>query len=401
MGARRYLKEATMELPNDRSALPAEHAGTPVPEPATPESTAAAPAADGLDANPDPLTVALDRLVDRGLLDRSQAGAVLVELGRPPHPPRPGGLRRLLGEIAGYLGASFVVGATLIFLGQEWDSLGQAGRFSTLAAMAAILFGTGLAVRQRAAPAGDNVRRRLASTLLTGAAAAAGFAAYVGLEYAAVPGGRLPGDTAGFVSSVVGLAVAIVGYLLARSALGQLAVAVAAFAVYADLLNLLTVEGTEAVGLGMLALGALWAVLAWRRLVAEHLFAIAIAVTFGLIGAQTVAIRGNESGNLLGYALTALVAGICFTAYTRIRDWVVLAGGVIGATLVVPEFLNDVTDGSLGASGVMLVAGVTLLAGSLVGLRMRRDAQPGPTQPGPTQPGPTQPGPTQPAPTAT
>jgi hypothetical protein len=365
VAGRRYLKEATVELPDDRSALP------------------------------DRLNAALEVLVDRGVLDRAQAGAVLAELGGPPHRSRPGGLRRLLGEISGYLGASFVVGAALIFLGQEWDGLGRAGRFWVLAATAAVLFGAGLAVRLRAAQpgrrwwrsrAGDNVRRRLASTLLTGAAAAAGFAAYVSLEHTvAVADGQPSTGTASFVASVVGLAVVIAGYLLARSALGQLGSAVAAFAVYGYLLDLLRVDGTAAVGLGALALGGLWAVLAWQRLVAERLFATAIAVTFGLIGAQTVAVGGSEgAGNLLGYGLTALVAGICFTAYARTRDWVVLAGGVIGATLVVPEFLYDVTGGSLGVSGVLLVAGVTLLAGSLAGLRMRRDAGPGPAQPDPT-----------------
>jgi hypothetical protein len=59
-----------------------------------------------------------------------------------------------------------------------------------------------------------------------------------------------------------------------------------------------------------------------------------------------------------------------------VREWIVLAGGVIGATLVVPEFLYDVTDGSFGASGVMLAAGVTLLGASLAGLRIRRSVDP-------------------------
>jgi hypothetical protein len=76
--------------------------------------------------------------------------------------------------------------------------------------------------------------------------------------------------------------------------------------------------------------------------------------------------------------VTALVAGVCFTAYAKIREWIVLAGGVAGVSLAVPEFLYDVTDGSLGASGVMLVAGVTLLGGSLVGLRIRRTPDPDP-----------------------
>jgi hypothetical protein len=364
------FQEAQVELPSDRSVRPEEPA-------------AGFPGTDRPEIDRVLLTTALDRLVDRGVLDRTQADAVVTELGGPPS-PRPEGLRRRLGEIAGYLGASFVVGATLLFLGEEWDALGRGGRFAILAIMAAILFGSGVAVRRRVAPpgahwwrpwAGDSMRRRLSSTLLTGAAVAVSFAVYVILE---VTGQTYPDpdDDARFVASVAGLAVVIAGYLLARSALGQLGIAVAAFASCGTLLDLLDAEEMEAFGFSLLALAAVWVVLAWRRLVTEHRFALAIAVTFGLIGAQLVVIGDSETQNYLGYALTALVAGICFAAYARIREWVVLAGGVVGATLVVPEFLYDVTDGSLGASGVMLVAGVTLLAGSLAGLRIRRNPDP-------------------------
>jgi hypothetical protein len=324
-----------MELSGDGSARPAEQAG---------------------------VAAALDRLVGRGVLDRVQADAVLRECGGPPAPRRPEGLRRRLGEIAGYLGASLVVGATLLFLGEEWDSLGRTGRFLILAAMAAILFGSGVAVRRRAG--GDSVRRRLASTLLTGAAAATGFATYVSLDIAARD------DKALFAGSVAGLAVVTVGYLLARSALGQFSAAVAAYAVYGSVVDLLDAGEPDAYGFGMVALGVVWVVLGWRRLVTERRPALAIAATFGLVGAQLIIVVGAHAGNAFGYALTALVAGLCFAAYARIREWIVLVGGVAGATLVVPEFLYDVTDGSLGASGVMLVAGVTLLAGSLAGLRI-------------------------------
>lgn len=359
-----------MEQPGDRSPEPDGSAPARTPE-----------------IDSDRLTGALDRLVDRGVLNRTQADAVLTELGGPPGPWRPEGLRRRLGEIAGYLGASFVIGATLLFLGQEWESLGRTGRFLILAAMAVILFASGVAVRWRAAPPGarwwrpwtaDSVRRRLSSTLLTGAAAAVSFAVFVSLDDS-TPYGVTP-DKAPFSASVAGLVVVVLGYLMARSAVGQLGMAVAASAVYGSLLNLVNADETEMFGFGLLALGALWAGLVWRRLLTERRFALAIAVTFGLIGAQTVVIGDSETQNYLGYALTALVAGICFAAYARIREWDVLAGGVIGATLVVPEFLYDMTDGSLGASGVMLVAGVTLLAGSLAGLRIRRT----PDAPAPT-----------------
>ncbi|GIF22290.1 hypothetical protein BJ973_002614 [Actinoplanes tereljensis] len=313
--------------------------------------------------DPDRLDAALERLVQRGVLDAAQAGAVRQEYAGPVEAGRPHGLRRQLGEIAGYLGASFVVGATLLFLGEQWDSLGRGGRVAILGAIAVVLLGAGVAVRSRSR-AGDSVRRRLSSTLLTGAGLATGTAVYAMFDTSTT-------DAAGLVASVAGLAVVVGGYLLARSALGQLAAAVGAFAVVASLLSLLHLGDTAMLGAGTIALGLGWVLLLWRRLVAEHRFALAIAVTFGLGGAQLLVASDGGTQNYLGYALTAIVAGICFTAYARLRDWVVLAGGVIGATLVVPEFLYDISGGSLGASGVMLAAGVTLLAGSLAGLRLR------------------------------
>jgi len=317
----------------------------------------------------DRLTAALDRLVDRGVLDRPQADAVLAEAAGQPQAGQPQGLRRLAGEIAGYLGASFVVGATLLFLGEQWGVLGRPGRFSILAAMGVVLFGSGLVVRLRH-DHGD-VRRRLASTLMTGAAAATGFAAFAILDNAGSDAST--SDGAPLAASVTGLAVVVIGYVLARTALGQLGMAVAAFAAYGTLLEFVGVDGAVQLGVGTLVLGVLWAGLAWRRLVAERRFALAIAVALGLTGAQTVLFEDRPAVNILAYALMAVVAGCCFTAYAKMRDWVLLAGGVAGATVVVPEILYDVTDGSLGAAGVMLVAGVTLLAGSLIGLRIRRD----------------------------
>lgn len=388
-----------MEMPNDRIVPPKEHAIGPAPDPAGPESTAStamrarAPEAGGPEIDVARLAAALDRLVERGALDRVQAGAVVMEYRGLSGPPHREGVRRSLGEIAGYLGASFVVGATLLFLGEQWDALDRAGRFSVLAVVAVLLFGSGVAVRSRAVPAGDrwwshwtgdSVRRRLSSTLLTGAAAAAGFAVYAGLEVTAPD--TAAGDYPLFAASLTGLAVVIVGYLFARSALGQLATAVAAFAACSSLLDLVNLDEPEAFGLGMLALGVVWVLAAWRRLVTEGRFALAIAVTFGLVGAQVVVLGDRQGETFLGYALTALVAGLCFTAYAWVLDWVVLAGGVVGATVVVPEFLYDVTGGSLGVSGVMLAAGVTLLAGSLAGLRIRRHPDQGAAPAAPTTP---------------
>jgi len=204
-------------------------------------------------------------------------------------------------------------------------------------------------------------RRRL----LTGAAAAAGFAV-------TVLGGDPLAAGAPLAGASTALVVVLAGYRLAPTAFGQLGVATAVIAAYAALLWLLDVDGPVQFGAGLIGLGAVWAVAVWRRLIVERRSGYAVSVLLALAGAQTAAVDHP----MTGYALTALVAVAAFTAYGRIRDWIPLAAGVAGTTLVVPEFLFEVTDGALGASGIMLAAGVTLLAGSLAGLRLRAAGAP-------------------------
>jgi hypothetical protein len=74
----------------------------------------------------------------------------------------------------------------------------------------------------------------------------------------------------------------------------------------------------------------------------------------------------------LSYALTALVAAGCFAGFVVVRNWLVLATGVLAVVLVVPEALNDWTGGGIGGAALLLVAGVALLAASGLGLRLRQ-----------------------------
>lgn len=313
----------------------------------------------------DRLTAALDRLVEQGTLDRAQADAVVRELGVPV--VAPAAPRRVLAEIAGYLGASFVLGATLLCVGRQWEDMSDGQRFLVFVVAALILAGAGLAARGLVAlgTARDDVRRRLSSTLLTGAAGAAGFAAFQAVE-------PISGDDpAVLAGTAVWLLVAAGGYLLSRSALGQLNVAAAALACYGGLLEVIDEVDAVPFGLGTMTLGGIWALLAVTRAFAEHRLALGVAVTYGVFGPQILVIDDSDA-LYLGQLLTASVSALCFVAYFRVREWTVLAGGVVAATLAVPEFLFEVTGGALGSSGALLIAGVTLLAGSLAGLRLRR-----------------------------
>jgi hypothetical protein len=110
--------------------------------------------------------------------------------------------------------------------------------------------------------------------------------------------------------------------------------------------------------------------LAERRVWREQLPAQVVGGVMALFGSQLL--MGLDQP-WPAYLLTLLVAALGFTMYVVRRAWPYLAVGVVGVTVAVPEALLDWTSGSLGTAGVLLVAGVTLLGASLLGLRLRKE----------------------------
>ena len=103
----------------------------------------------------------------------------------------------------------------------------------------------------------------------------------------------------------------------------------------------------------------------------EPMMARTAGLTIALVAAQ-LALTDNANA---AYALTFAVAVAGFAMYLRIAAEHDLAVGVLGVTLVVPEAVIDWTDGALGPAGAVLVAGLTLLAASLGGFRMRKELE--------------------------
>jgi hypothetical protein len=91
-----------------------------------------------------------------------------------------------------------------------------------------------------------------------------------------------------------------------------------------------------------------------------------------VIGAQ-MTVFTDQGTNWFGYLVLAAVAVGAFGMYVARPAWPYLAAGVVALTLVVPEALLDWFDDALGPAGALLVAGVTLLAASLAGLRLRKE----------------------------
>ena len=277
-----------------------------------------------------------------------------------------------LVEVVAYLGAALVLAAGFLFLLRSWDDLGDVGQVSFLAAVAVVLGVAGLVTAPRGEPGAADVRRRLGGTLLTGSAVAAGFTVGVALavftdlatheiSWPLVAGG------------LVTCAGAALGYRAASTAVGLLGMVVGVLAAVSEVGSSLADQPAReslGVGTGVFVVAVVWVLLTERGAFEQLRVARVLAVVIALFGAQAAAADGLR---WVGYLYFVVVVAVGVWLYLTRLDWPYLAGAVVAVTLVVPEAVSDWTEGSLGVVGGVLVAGITLLAASFAGYRLRRD----------------------------
>jgi hypothetical protein len=324
----------------------------------------------------------VDALVDAGLLDparRGEADAVVRDaLGGDVAPaPLTGSLRRRMAEIAGYVGGAFVVGAAALFFSATWADLTLGVQVGLMLGTAAVLVAAALALAAAAHGRGglvaehEAVRRRLTSVLMTGAAGSAAFGTGLLL------GDRMDdGSLALTLAALVGLVVSAAGYLLAPTTVGQLGIVVPVLVAVPAFLDSLDTESSSPLPVAglYLLLGAAWLVLAERGVWREVLPARVIGCVVAVFGAQLPVF---DDPAWVGYVVTAAVGVAAFWLYVVSRAWPYLATGVVAVTIAVPEALSDWFEGALGAAGVLLATGVTLLLAALAGLRLRQEVTEG------------------------
>jgi hypothetical protein len=320
-------------------------------------------------------------LVAAGLVERHRAveaervvARALEPDGDPSvAPPARQGARTMLVEIAGYVGSALVLASVALLLGRLWDEFSATLQVAILALIAVVLAGAGVAASRvgggydELAAGRDAMRRRLTATLLVGGALAAACA--VGQQTTFVVDDA-SSEAPWLLGGATMLALSVVAYRYARSALGLVAVLGAAVVVVVaaagDRSALLT-------GLALVGVAAVWlAATELTGVMEERVVARALGTGLALVGAQVVVLLDDRHENV-AYALTAAVAVAGFVLYLRTAAWPYLVAGVLGTTLVVPEAVMGWTDDSLGPAGGVLVAGLTLLGASLAGLRVRRE----------------------------
>lgn len=308
-------------------------------------------------------------LLAPGTEDRSLA-VVQRALTAEPSGPQAGGLPKLV-EVVAYLGGALVIAAGFLFLMQSWDDLGDVGQVTFLAVVALVLAVAGAVTLGSRARATNDIRRRLSGTLLTGAALASGFAVGVAIEvstdrsfdelyWPALAGG------------LVVAAVSAVAYRFSSTAVGLVGMLGGTLTAAINLVD--AVDGDESVwaGCAFVTVGVVWLLLTELGVFDQQTIARTLGVAVALFGAQVATFSGDQ--DWVGYLLTALVAAAGVGLYLVRLDWPYLAVAVIAVTLVVPEAVSDWTEGSLGVVGGVLVAGITLLAASFAGYRLRKEA---------------------------
>lgn len=329
------------------------------------------------------VSTVLDDLVADGTLSPEQALRVAerlaaIEPSAAPdtqHPAPMAASRRggRLAEIAGYAGGGLLVGAVALFLGSGWRDLSDASRVVILIGTAVLLIVAGGLIALGAGSVRalgrqhDSARRRLVSVLWTFAAGSTAGAAGLSLDNHDYEFGHEL-----IAASAAGLLVAGLCYALVPSAVGQLGLWVGSIGLVCGLILQIGDEpDTTAYAVALVALGALWAGLALTRVLREQETGLALGAGLALVAAQFLVM--SYEADELGYAFTAAVAAAGFAGYLSTRSWWVLGTGVLAMTLVVPEALHDWTNGSVPAAGSLLIAGLTLLAASAIGLRLRRE----------------------------
>jgi hypothetical protein len=323
-------------------------------------------------------TAVVDALVDGGFMDETRRGDAVALVTSTMAAQGSGAVpvRRRFAELAGYLGAALVVSAAGIFFAAQWPDLTGGQQVALLAGSAVLLGAAGLAVgglgssfsRMRAGA--DSVLRRLTGVLLAGAAASAGAAVGLQVERSAGTGESLA-LMLGFGTVTL---LALVGYLVVPTVLGQVVTAAGAFLTVPSTLDRVGDVEPVAFGLVVLAIGVAWLLLAeagwWREVAAGRVIGCVLAVA----GAQIPVV--DYDNRWVGYVALAVVAAAAFGGYVLRPSWPYLATGVVAVTLAVPQALLDWTDDGLGPAGVLLATGVTLIGASLLGLRLRQEVTP-------------------------
>lgn len=305
---------------------------------------------------------AVRALVEREVLSAEQAETVLAELeaARSPRTPFGSGV----SEVLGYVGGALVLGGAGLLLNMSWDDLGRTARAGLLVAVTVVLGAAGVVIAggprgvRALAGTAPSARSRIVAVLFALGAGTAAMA--VASEFENYDPSLGP---------FAGLVVALLGYLALPSVPGLLVSGGFSVALVFAVTEEWFRSSTPVATVGLIVLGLVWALLAGAGKLVQRQVGLGVGAATALMGGQWPVISEAPAW---GYAATLVIALLCFAVYLAQQSAVLLAAGVVGVTLAVPEAVWDWTGGALGGPLAVLLVGVVLLAASGVGLRLHK-----------------------------
>jgi hypothetical protein len=336
----------------------------------------ASPAHTTVTLTRDQLIRALDRLQADGRWTAEHATALLDELDRStpmvpppgPGPETPSSLGNRLAEAAGYAGAVLIGAAGAVLAGQHWADLGRSGRVAVLTGVTVVLAAVGLAVAF-VGPGGvtavrrpqQAVRRRLASTALTIAAATGAGAV-----------GVLASDHEFLLAAGTAVLVLVGVQWVAPSAVSETA-GLGALALFAIAVLEETDASATAALVTMAAVGLVWAALSWAGVFTLPTLGLALGLGLALYAGGISAFAGGQPEEGAGIAVLCLLVAGGLSGYVRSGRWPLAAAAALALGLLVLRLTSD----TLGAPVALLLTGLVLLGfGALMLVRRRTAAAP-------------------------
>lgn len=308
----------------------------------------------------------LGRWTAAGMISPEQATAIarLEGARRSLHP---------LAEAAAYGGAMLVLAAASALVSRFWGALTVPGQAGLLAAVAVLLLAAGWWLDEgpadRAADADDDLApdvgpaRRLLGFLWTGAVLAGTGAIGVladdrlgddGLETVLVVGAAAAAGAAALWTRRRGV------LLLVTAWSGLLTAAGAA-------LGLADVEPVPLAS-ALYVLGAVGGLLVWGGVIGPRRTGWTLASLTVLCAAQALVSETEVAGLVIAVATAAAVCAVG----ARLREFVLLAFGVVGIGVFVPQTFDDLGVDEIGAAALTLVVGLVVLVVGVLAVRRGR-----------------------------
>lgn len=297
----------------------------------------------------------LARWVAAGLVTPAQAAAILA--AEETAPAERGS--SMAATALGYLGASIALVGGVVAASREWSAMATGSRLALALGATLLLLAAGFFARRRDHPALRSLDGFLWFLSAAGAAFTAGLVAHDVLD--------LETRSITFFAGGAAAAWGAPLWRLRRSAIQETAV-FAGLGVFVEaLLAHLPGPPDELHGLPLWGLGAVWAILAWGRVLSRR-SSLALASVALLFGAQLLSFGWRGAGLALGIGTgVALLA-----ASVALRSTVLLAFGAAGVLLFLPQIVFEYLGDTLGAPLALLVCGVAILGGAFATARLKR-----------------------------